>query len=100
MRHVGRMLGLVALFSLTLTPAWALFESDKELASQARVSMADAIKTAEQAKPGKAVEVNMGKELMAASSTKSRSSMQIRKRTKSTSMPWMERCTRSNNLLL
>ena len=62
MRHVGRMLGLVALFSLTLTPAWALFESDKELASQARVSMADAIKTAEQAKPGKAVEVNMGKD--------------------------------------
>ena len=62
MRHVGRMLGLVALFSLTLTPAWAIFESDKELASQARVSMADAIKTAEQAKPGKAVEVNMGKD--------------------------------------
>lgn len=62
MRHISKMLGIAALFSLMLSPAWALFETDKELAAQARVSMIDAIKTAEQAKPGKAVEVNMGKD--------------------------------------
>lgn len=62
MNQIGKVLGVAALFSLTISPAWALFETDKELAAQARVSMVDAIKTAEQAKPGKAVEVNMGKD--------------------------------------
>ena len=54
--------GLAMLLGASITPAWAMFESDRELSEKATVSMIDAIKTAEQAKPGKAVEVNMGKD--------------------------------------
>jgi uncharacterized membrane protein YkoI len=57
-----KMLALAAVGSLSVTPAWALFESDKELSEKAHVSMIDAIKTAEKAVPGKPVEVNMGKD--------------------------------------
>jgi uncharacterized membrane protein YkoI len=53
---------MAALVTFSVTPAWALFESDKELAEKARVSMIDAIKTAEKAMPGKPVEVEMGKD--------------------------------------
>ncbi len=53
--------GLALLLGATVTPAWALFESDRTLSEKATVSMVDAIKTAEKAKPGKTVEVNMGK---------------------------------------
>ena len=57
------MFTAVALFTaLSFTPAWALFETDKQLSDKARVSMTDAIKTAEGAVPGKPVEVNMGKD--------------------------------------
>ena len=53
----------VALFTaLSFTPAWALFETDKQLSEKARVSMIDALKTAEGAVPGKPVEVEMGKD--------------------------------------
>ncbi len=53
----------VALFTaLSFTPAWALFETDKQLSEKARISMIDALKTAEGAVPGKPVEVNMGKD--------------------------------------
>lgn len=54
--------GLALVLGATLTPAWAMFESDRALSEKATVSMVDAIKTAEQAKPGKTVEVNMGKD--------------------------------------
>ena len=46
----------------TVVPAWALFETDRTLSEKASVSMVEAIKTAEQARPGKPVEVNMGKD--------------------------------------
>jgi uncharacterized membrane protein YkoI len=49
----------VVLFSV---PAWALFESDRELSDKARVTMIQAIKTAQKKVPGKPVEVNMGKD--------------------------------------
>jgi len=55
-------IGLAIMLSATMTPAWAMFESDRALSEKATVSMIDAIKTAEQAKPGKTVEVNMGKD--------------------------------------
>ena len=58
----GRVLALAALVSFSVTPAWALFETDKELAERARISMVDAIKTAQTAMPGKPVEVEMGKD--------------------------------------
>ena len=43
-------------------PAWALFDTDKSLSDRARVSMQEALTTAEQSVPGKPVEVNMGKD--------------------------------------
>ncbi len=63
----GGLAGLSAALYLgrsrqAVAPAWALFESDRALSEKATVSMIDAIKTAEQAKPGKTVEVNMGKD--------------------------------------
>jgi uncharacterized membrane protein YkoI len=54
--------GLGIIFSTTVAPAWALFETDRALSEKASVSMIEAIKTAEQARPGKPVEVNMGKD--------------------------------------
>lgn len=54
--------GLALMLGSTAAPAWALFESDRTLSEKATVSMVDAIKTAEQAKPGKTVEVHMGKD--------------------------------------
>jgi uncharacterized membrane protein YkoI len=54
--------GLTVLLAATAAPALALFESDKALSEKATVSMVEAIKTAEQARPGKTVEVNMGKD--------------------------------------
>lgn len=56
------LVGLAILLTGTVTPAWALFESDWTLSEKATVRMIDAIKTAEQAKPGKTVEVNMGRD--------------------------------------
>ena len=46
----------------TVVPAWAVFETDRALSEKASVSIVEAIKTAEQARPGKALEVNMGKD--------------------------------------
>jgi uncharacterized membrane protein YkoI len=47
---------------LSSVPAWALFESDRELSDQARITMIQALKTAQNKVPGKPVEVNMGKD--------------------------------------
>lgn len=56
-----KITAFAALVGLGVTPAWALFETGKELSEKAHVSMIDAIKTAEKTVPGKPVEVNMGK---------------------------------------
>ena len=55
-------IGLMIAFWGTVIPAWALFETDRELSHKATVSLTDAIKTAEQARPGKTVEANIGKD--------------------------------------
>jgi uncharacterized membrane protein YkoI len=57
-------IALAAAISLTLTigQAWALFESNKTLSDQARITMIEAIKAAEKKMPGKPVEVKMGKD--------------------------------------
>jgi uncharacterized membrane protein YkoI len=55
-------IGLAIMFGATVAPAGAMFESDRALSEKATVNMVDAIKTAEKAKPGKTVEVNMGKD--------------------------------------
>jgi uncharacterized membrane protein YkoI len=44
-------------------PARAIFESDKTLAEQAKINMAEAITVAEHVIPGKPVQVQMGKDL-------------------------------------
>ena len=54
--------GLAIMLGASVAPAWAMFESDRTLSEKSTVSMVDAIKTAEQAKPGKTVEVDMGKD--------------------------------------
>ena len=54
--------GLAIMLGASVAPARAMFESDRALSEKATVSMIDAIKTAEQAKPGKTVEVDMGKD--------------------------------------
>ena len=54
--------GLGIMLGGSAVPAWAMFESDRALSEKATVSMIDAIRTAEQAKPGKTVEVDMGKD--------------------------------------
>ena len=48
--------------SLGIGQAWALFETNKELAESATITMDQAIKTAVAAVPGKAVEAQLGKE--------------------------------------
>jgi uncharacterized membrane protein YkoI len=62
MKKVIISVGLALLLGATTAPAGAMFETDRALSEKATVSMVDAIKTAEQAKPGKTVEVNMGKD--------------------------------------
>jgi uncharacterized membrane protein YkoI len=54
--------GAALVLAGSVVPAWALFETDRALSEKASVSMVEAIKTAEQARPGKPVEVNMGKD--------------------------------------
>jgi len=62
MKKVISLVGLTFLLGATVAPAWALFESDRALSEKATVNMVGAIKTAEQARPGKTVEVDMGKD--------------------------------------
>ena len=45
--------GLAIMLGASVVPAWAMFESDRTLSEKSTVSMVDAIRTAEQAKPGK-----------------------------------------------
>ena len=61
------MRALIAALTLAVTvsvvtPAWALFETNKELSASARITLEQAIRTAVQALPGKAVEAQIGKE--------------------------------------
>lgn len=48
--------------TLWAVPALALFESKKELSASARITLEDAIRTAVQALPGKAVEAEISTE--------------------------------------
>ena len=59
MRYI---VALAVAASLSVGQAWALFETNKELAESAQITMEQAIKTALAAVPGKAVEAQLGKE--------------------------------------
>lgn len=56
------VLPLVMAAAFISTPAWALFETNKELAESAKIPMEQAIRMATGEVPGKAVEAQIGKE--------------------------------------
>lgn len=59
---VRLMLSALIAGVLAVGPAWALFETNKELVANAKVPMEDAIKSAIKVVPGKAAEAELGKE--------------------------------------
>jgi uncharacterized membrane protein YkoI len=56
------IMSAVVVGALSAGPAWALFETNKELIASAKITMEDAIKSAVKAVPGKAAEADLGKE--------------------------------------
>ena len=48
--------------TLAAVPAWALFESNKELVANAKIPLEEAVKSAIKAVPGKAAEADLGKD--------------------------------------
>ena len=56
------IMSVIIVGTLTAGPAWALFESNKDLIASAKVPMEDAVKSALKAVPGKAAEADLGKE--------------------------------------
>lgn len=59
MKHI--MLA-AALMTLMSSPAWALFETNKELISTAKITLEEAVRNALKLVPGKAVEAEIGTE--------------------------------------
>ena len=57
-----KVLAIALLSGLMTSPAWALFETNKQLAATATVTLEDAVKHALKAVPGKAVEAEIGKD--------------------------------------
>lgn len=51
---------LIGIFSAG--PAWALFETNKELVASSKITMEEAIKSATKAVPGKVAEAELGKD--------------------------------------
>ena len=56
------LLSAMIIGALSAGPAWALFETNKELIAGAKISMEEAIKSAVKAVPGKAAEADLGKD--------------------------------------
>jgi uncharacterized membrane protein YkoI len=58
-----KLLAITLLLGLMASPAWALFETNKELISTAKITMEEAVRAAAKAVPGgKVVEAELGKE--------------------------------------
>ncbi|MCW5798622.1 MAG: Peptidase [Nitrospira sp.] len=57
-----KIIAVALLSGVIASPAWALFETNKQLAATATVTLEDAVKHALKAVPGKAVEAEIGKE--------------------------------------
>jgi len=58
-----KVLAIALLCGVISSPAWALFETNKELVATAKIPMEEAVRTAVKAFPGsKAVEAELGKE--------------------------------------
>jgi predicted thioesterase len=60
--HMKKMIAIALLSGVIASPAWALFETNKQLVSTATVTLEDAVKHALKVVPGKAVEAEIGKE--------------------------------------
>lgn len=56
------VMGAALAGAMLTSPAWALFETNKELAASAKITLDEAVKQAVKAVPGKAVEADIGKE--------------------------------------
>ncbi len=59
---VKQMIAMASLSVFLSSPAWALFETNKELISTATITLTEAVDHALKAVPGKAVEAEIGKE--------------------------------------
>lgn len=58
-----KLLAITLLSGLIASPAWALFETNKELISTAKITMEEAVRAASKAVPGgKVVQAELGKE--------------------------------------
>ena len=57
-----KMIAIALMSGLIASPAWALFESNKQLVATATVTLEEAVRHALKAVPGKAVEAEIGKE--------------------------------------
>ena len=57
-----KLLAIALLSGVIASPAWALFETNKELVATAKITMEEAVRHAVKAVPGKAVEAEIGKE--------------------------------------
>jgi uncharacterized membrane protein YkoI len=57
-----KIIAMALLSGVMASPAWALFETNKQLAATATVTLEDAVRHALKAVPGKAVEAEIGKE--------------------------------------
>ena len=56
------MVSVILVAALAAGPAWALFETNKELVAGAKITMEEAIKSAIKTVPGKAAEADLGKD--------------------------------------
>ncbi|HKT34338.1 MAG TPA: PepSY domain-containing protein [Nitrospira sp.] len=56
------ILSAIIVSALAASPAWALFETNKELIASAKIPLEEAVKSAIKAVPGKAAEADLGKD--------------------------------------
>lgn len=56
------LIGAALAGAMITSPAWALFESNRQLVASAKITLEEAVKHAVKAVPGKAVEADIGKE--------------------------------------
>jgi uncharacterized membrane protein YkoI len=60
--HMRRfIIGTGMIIAVAASPAWALFETNKELISNAKINVEDAIRNAIKEVPGRAAEADLGK---------------------------------------
>lgn len=60
MKPIQSMVLAATIMALSAGPSWALFETNKELASTAKITLEEAVKHALKLVPGRAVEAEIG----------------------------------------